>query len=283
MTSTPIEGSAVSEARVVADLAREAATPQTIGTRDGSPYGVAVPPGSQWEVHTGEAFALMPWRPRGTTTTRDSASFVQAITDQENGSQHPRLFADPDGRRLVAVLNPDPDGWGDYRVLLQLQTSREWQEWTGIDRRLVSQVDFAEFIEQHTPDIVAPDAATMLELAQSFHATRSVRFESSQRLKSGETALQYVEDVEAKGRGQVAIPDTVALELPVFDGGSVVDVDARLRWRIDGQSLRLGVVLIRPDTIERSAFMRVVDDVQQLRGDAAPVMFGWPADPPKPL
>lgn len=282
MTSTPtIGGAAVSEARVVATLAREATQTQPISPA--AVYGVAIPDESSWQVFTGEAFDDNPWRPRGTTTTRDAASFSTAIDNLSHGHD-PHLFADADNRRLVAVLNPGPDGWGDHRVLLQLATSREWREWTGIDRELLPQVDFAEFVEQHTADIVSPDAATMLELAQSFHATRSVRFGSSQRLKHGETVLQYVEELDAKGRGSIAIPDTVDLRVPVFDGGSLVDVDARLRWRIHGQALRLGVVLLRPDTIERTAFLDVVSQVGQLRGEGSPgVMFGWPAAPPSPL
>ena len=99
----------------------------------------------------------------------------------------------------------------------------------------------------------------MLELAQTFKATKAVKFEQSKRLKSGETKLEYREDIEAKAgaRGSLDIPDEIALALAPFERGEAYRVTARLRYRIGDGQLALSYVHIRPRDVLLDAFGQV--------------------------
>lgn len=117
---------------------------------------------------------------------------------------------------------------------------------------------------------------TMLELAQSVKVTIMGRFESSKRVKSGETTLQYVEDHDATAgrKGQLAIPDSFSLAIPVFEGRDPYRVTCRFRYRIQDGALLLGYVIDRPEDVLRIAVAEVVDEIRD--GWDGPLFVGRP-------
>jgi uncharacterized protein YfdQ (DUF2303 family) len=121
----------------------------------------------------------------------------------------------------------------------------------------------------HLPNFADPTAADMLELAQTFQATTKVDFASSQRVKSGETQLNYTEQQAAAAgkKGQLAIPDTFDIGVQVYDQvGAAYKVTARFRYRITGGELRLGYRLNRPTDVLQAAFDEVVGHVERGAG-----------------
>lgn len=259
---------ATPEAHVVAQLAADATKPHTL--QAGALYGVRDQDGRLQIVDT-EKYNDRPARKRGTVTASDAAAFSAYV--QKHGLAETEVWSDPPTARLVAVINAhmgttgdgveDYAGWGDHRVQLRLTPTPAWAAWSRLDRQLVGQVDFAEHVEDRLVDFIDPAGATMLELAQTFTAHRSVRFESSRRIKSGETQLVYKEDeTAAAGRkGDIGIPDTFTLALRPYEGCEPYKVTARLRYRITGGSLQLGYVLERPEEIQRAAFDDIVNAV----------------------
>jgi uncharacterized protein YfdQ (DUF2303 family) len=217
-----------------------------------------------------------PERKRGTFAFTDPVHLVGYL--DKHKVPETEVYADVDKGTVTAVINAHEGssgmvgdslaGWGDHRAVLTLRPGDDWTRWTKGDGKWVSQTEFAEFIEQHLPCCVTPDGATMLELAQSFRATKSVKFEQSKRLKSGETQLEYRENVEAKAgaRGSLDIPDEITLALAPFEHGAPYKVTARLRYRIDGGELALSYVLIRPRDILLDAFNAVITDVAAQSG-----------------
>lgn len=265
---TDIHTTTRTEAGDVAELAAVAATPHEL--EPGQIYGIRGADGVLHVTDT-EAHANQPRRKRGTVTAADAASFVAYV--KKHGLDQTEVWAHAPTSQLVAVINAhqgttsdgfeDRAGWGDHRVRLGLVHTPAWVAWTGQDRKLLSQVDFAEHLEDRLADIVEPAAAEMLELAQTFSAKRSVDFESSRRLRTGETTLVYKEeDTAAAGRkGDIAIPDTFTLALRPYEGGDPYRVTARLRYRIADGHLRLGYILDRPDEVLRAAFDDLVNVV----------------------
>lgn len=175
---------------------------------------------------------------------------------------------DPADGEAVAGFDDDGQtgiaGWGDHTLTLQLRHSDDWKDWTSADGKLVTQVDFAEFIEDHRPNFGKPTAAEMLELAQTFRSTSKVEFNSSHRVKSGETSLTYAEvhDAKAGKKGELSIPDEISIAMPVYDQGKPYLLTARLRYRINNGQLVLGYKLNRPKDPLQTAFDDVVVEVQ---------------------
>lgn len=217
-----------------------------------------------------------PLRKTGAVTLTQHDSFTAYLA--KHGMPDTELWADNEKDQVVAVINAhmgttgdggeDYAGWGDHRATLQLVTTQDWRDWTDKSGVLMSQVDFAEFVEQHLPNFVRPSAADMLELAQTIKGHTKVSFESSKRVKSGETAIEWREETTAAAgkKGTLEIPDTIDLGMQVYEGGAPYKLTARFRYRIGGGQLVLGYVLERAGDVKRDAFAQVV---QQVATDSA--------------
>lgn len=262
--------------RAVADLTRTATEPTEI--RPGI-WAAVSPLGEIHELDLRDEIERRqpnPDRKKGTYAFTEPASLVGYLA--KHSRDETELYANVDRGTITAVINAhsddgadDPAGWGDHRATLTLRKTDDWNNWIERDGKWLTQTGFAEFIEQHLPCCVTPDGATMLELAQSIKGTKAVTFEQSKRLKSGETKLEYREDVEAKAgaRGSIDIPDEITLALTPFEHGEPYKVTARLRYRIDGATggnLALSYVLLRPRDILLNAFGDVVGGVAKDTG-----------------
>ena len=223
------------------------------------------------ELH--EEAQRAPDRKTGRYTVTDPASFVGYLA--KHGEDNAEVWANVNTGTVRAVLNAhggDPSGAGheDHTLTLQLATTDDWKHWLDRDGKLLPQLVFAEFIEDHLPNFQNPSAADMLELAQTFQASSKGEFASSQRVKSGETALTWSEQHEAKAgaKGQIAIPDTFTIALQPFEGGPAYKIEARFRYRIEGGTLALGYRLTRPKDVRKAAFTEVVDAISDDTGRA---------------
>ena len=212
-----------------------------------------------------------PRRKTGSVTITQHDSLTEYLA--KHSLTETEVWADINKDSITAVINahsaaPDPDdegtaGWGDHRATLQLVTTQDWRDWATGNGKLVGQQEFAEFVEQHLPNFLRPSAADMLELAQTIKGHTKVSFESSKRVKSGETAIEWREDTTAAAgkKGTLEIPDTIDLGMQVYEGGVPYKLTARFRYRIGGGTLLLGYVLERAGDVKRDAFGQVVGQV----------------------
>jgi uncharacterized protein YfdQ (DUF2303 family) len=201
------------------------------------------------------------------------------LTPDARTVDHTTVWVHQASGRVVAVLNdnaPEASAWGDHRLALQLVYTDEWKRWAAHDGRLLDQETFAEHIEESQVDVVEPDAADLLEIAQTFHATTTSSFKSAKRLNSGEVQLEYVEDIAASAgrKGDLSIPTELVLGIPIFLGEEVVRLTALLRYRIRDGKLAIGYKLVRPGDVVRQAIDAVAE---QLRGEFPRVFLGEPA------
>ncbi len=220
-----------------------------------------------------------PRRKRGHAHASDADSFAEYVN--KHGTEGTEVWWNTNGGGwMVAVLNAPTEGspgWSDHQVTLKLGVSSAWSAWAELDRKFLEQNSFAEHVEERLPDFVTPTGIEMLEIAQSMKASSTGEFESTQRLKSGETTLIFREkhSATAGAKGQLTVPDEFTLQLQPYEGGPAYKVQARFRYRISHGGLLLGYVLTRPEDIVRDAFMDVVKAV----ADAIPypVWNGAPA------
>lgn len=231
---------------------------------------------------TGDRWRERPRRKKGTVTFSDVPSFL-ACWEKHAINRFSEVYADRRALTVVGVLNANGSGhgdtdWADHREVLQLRHTDSFMAWANRSASPMTQVQFAEFLEDHRPDVIEPTAADLMELAQTFQATTKVAFRSASILKSGERALNYVEQIDATaGRdGQITIPDSFTLALKVFDGDeTAVEVTARLRYRINDGKLSMLFILDRLSEVVDAAFEGVVSAIDSSVG--VPVLRGTPA------
>lgn len=255
------------DAEAIIEFAKEHAEVKRLTDQDYHEV-FAVPHGFRIETVDLEPFGARPARKRGKVTLHTGDAFAGYVNHHKI-SDATALYADVEARRIVAVLDDHISGdtsagWGEHRAVLALRHTPEWKAWADRNGRLMSQVQFAEHVEDNILDIVEPAGADLLELAQTFQATTKVAFKSSQRLSSGEQQLTYVEEVDAKAgaKGDIVIPAEFVLALAPFEGCDTYRVTARLRYRINGGELAIGYVLNRPEDVVRDAFDQILVGVE---------------------
>ena len=275
------DGSLVSEthnstaAAVVAGI--ELAGPNPLGDADRF-FTQLVPAGAKVETFDLEALedqlAERPRRKKGTVHVQDATSFIGYLA--KHGLPESEVYADLSRMKLVGVINahqeavydeadPHQAGHGDHRVSLELIPTDAWKAWTGKDKTPMRQQEFAEFIEDRANDVVDPDAATMLEIAQSLIATTGVDFKSAHRLADGQGKFQYEETTQARAghSGDIEIPGSFAISIAPFEGCPPVDLVARFRYRTGSAGLTLFYALRNPGDVARESFEAYVDTVEE--------------------
>lgn len=276
------------EAAVVANLAAEATEANPINP--GEIYTVPAGNGELRVVDTDE-YAPTPRRVQARRTVNDVDSFVQYL--EKHGLPETEVYADKVGNSIVAVIDShrgagEPGGWQGHKLTLALEHTDSWKAWIGANAKWFTQVQFAEFIEQHAVDVKVPTSGDLMKIAQDFYMTKGVEYQSSQRLADGQTQLVYKEKVETKGLGELEVPKELELVLQPYVGGPRQFAYANFRTRLDGAQLQIGYVLIRPEEILDGMFSDIVTDLRNgrpvddvkgitpLAPIAHPVYFGKP-------
>jgi uncharacterized protein YfdQ (DUF2303 family) len=268
----------MTEAEAIGDFAvRAAGTVQTIESHDSWAL-LAVPEGYNLRLEDWSSKLAVPQRSTGTVAVHDVESFMAAIGQRADDDIMPIIYADEEASALVAVLDDDHaslPGWRQYRVTLDLRRTAGWAAWVGVSNKHLTQEAFAEFVEERSPDFIEPDAATMLELAQSVEGKTSVNWKQGNRLKDGSRQILWDETVEAKAgtSGQLAVPDRLTIGIKPFYGSPDTKVEVLLRLRIKERKLFLVPLIPRLVEIERAIFSSMVAEIAQ-RPETWPIVRG---------
>lgn len=221
-----------------------------------------------------------PRRATGMTVTEDVRSFIEAV--KLLGTDLAVVYAHADGT-MTAVINDsraDLPGWRDLQVKLIRPQARAFTEWLRIDGKGQTQYELANFIEDHLAQIVEPAGADLLEIAQTFKASRRLSFRSQNVLRNGQVQVSYIEELEGGGgdlegrpEAKLAIPEVITVRLRPYRDEEPADLTARLRWNLRERAvsftLRFPDLADWLDTIHDAAIEQVaadLPDVQVLRG-----------------
>lgn len=248
--------------KTLLDTGAAQCTPTSFG--NGQPF-VQVPDG--YAVRDLEEFLPAPVRKRGNVTTTDTDSFI-FYTKKHGSLDDCTIYADIDTEAskcgLVAVINDhgaDIAQWQDHRCTFTPKLAVEWSRWIGKNKSVMSQVDFAAWLEENLGDVVSvpnmPSGADILTMALGFEANSDKRLRSKINLQNGGVQFEFVEDETKETRTSMKVFERFTLGLPVFDGsGSAYPLEARLKYREKAGQLTFWYELIRPDR----AFKQAVDE-----------------------
>lgn len=286
MGSTPnITVNDESAENIAQTLAKELKVPQVLFNH---PYAqlIALPPDWTTELIDQENFQKRPRRKVAQARADDADSFIAYI--RRHGSVMDCtvwIQQDPRKRELKfhGILNDHGDdeakrGWRDHTISYVPVTSAEWDLWSGKHTKAMSQLEFAQFIEENGKDIANadgfPSGADMLAMALQFEATQDVQIKSALRLQSGAVALSYTDIENAETQLRMNVFSKFAIGIPVFFRGQAYQIEARLRYRIGNGKATFWYELVRPDVIFDDAGAEVVNKIKA--GTGVPTFFGKP-------
>lgn len=208
------------------------------------------------------------------------------------------IFADISNNTLLGVIDyhtaandmPRPPASGDtgtppiaapqanhtkHTARLQIPLSLEWLTWAGVDGKMFSHVEFANFLEENAMDIlplgmmkdssgnVVEDApTTIFELCREMQLRSS--YGASSVVRNGDyvsVEMQKGDDITTKKN--VSMPASINLSIPVYFGEEAVELVALMRQKASGDGkILMGIKLRRPEQVRQDEFKRIVSEVE---------------------
>lgn len=240
---------------------------------------VNVPAGTDGLVAVigGQCVDLTPFRPKRPDRKRVQVnlysveSFIEYVN--EHKGDNTRIFASLTKAPYTMIAAIDyhattPTGAPEFithLAVLTLRTTDEWDRWIGSDKKQFNQIEFAEFVEENSLDIVDPSSATIMEMALSLQSSNEVRWKSAARLDNGAIHLEYQDDAKAMGGkdGSMELPELFKLNLAAFRGLEEKIIEARFRYRLRSGSIALFYQLVRPQKLIDAMVLDAMDKVKR--------------------
>ncbi len=271
MTETTL-GAAMGDVSAAIEAGKRLGNPKIVA--HGDSLFIAVP--KDFELKELPYAAGRPSNLRADVATGSVESFVDYF--KRFATQHSLVFANLVTGEFKGVLDYHRQHQGDqpitpdycqHLVRYDAPETPEWLAWKKMNGKDQTQDEFAQFIEDMAPDIIEPDAATMLETASTLQASTKVNFRRAVRLDNGETQFSYVEQIDgaAGQEGRLSIPTLISLGIQLHRGRARYQMEARFRYRLRDGALKLRYELVRPERAVEAATREIVD---QIRGAIAP-------------
>ena len=236
-----------------------------------------------------------PERRKGTAKALTLASFI-ALTIRHMDADS-ALFAVLSGDKpsLTAVFDYNTldhaPRFGQHRASYEFPLSHEWKQWGNRDGQVMSQGDFAAWIEDHIAELASPiDAeiaqyedlfktkialpSDMITLSRGMAISIEARSVEARVLQSGEVQVSY-EEVHKDGRGEkLIVPGLFIIKIPLFVDAEDVRLLTRLRYKVIGGKITWSYQLYRPELVMREVMSMAAEKAAQDTG--LPMYEGTP-------
>lgn len=240
----------------------------------GKPF-VIVPEG--YAVHEVESMLPSPAGKRANVVLSDSGSFViYALKHGNKGDTmiYAELESEESRLNLVGVLNDhatDKANWRNHTCTFKPEKSVEWKRWLLKDRAVMSQVDFAIWLEDNLQDIATvagmPTGADILAMAVQFEANADRKLKSKLNLQNGAIQFEFSDEEDNGTRTKMEVFRRFTLGIPVFDGsGSAYPLEARLKYKESSGKVTFWYELIRADLVFKTAANEELNNIADKTG-----------------
>ena len=219
------------------------------------------------------------------------------------------VFADDNREKpsITAVIDYHPKGtaaeaaprFGKHRSTFAFPLSDEWKAWTEKNAAPMAMADFAAFLEERLPDVLAlipgedqlsEDIAKMvealggddiiasptrlMELSRGLQVNENSTVREVVNLASGEGVVQWdATHTDATG-APLRVPKVFLIGIPIFRNGWLYRIAARLRYRKTGGKIVFWYELWRIDRTFDHAFKEAIEHVRT--STELPVLIGKP-------
>lgn len=155
---------------------------------------------------------------------------------------------------------------------------RIWKAWVKINGKLLEQVEFAEFIEDHIAELSAPDSVEaedfrgkfgfkvaypneLVALSRGLQVHAETRVKNNVVLQSGEGEITWDEEHRDAQGNKLTVPGMFILSIAPFFMGDPARIPVRLRYRVSGGKVLWICQLYRPDVHITQQVMRDLERV----------------------
>lgn len=196
-------------------------------------------------------------------------------------------------RSLTAVYDyhhSDP-AFCSHRASYAFPWSTEWKAWTEVDGKALTQLQFAQFIEDHVSDITTADdedskrhfgeldfrlatPAQMLAMSRGLQVRTESEAVAKPNLSTGEIEVAYKEQhTDATGQ-PLKVPGGFLLLIPAFKLGALYRIPVRLRYRVASGKVLWTTLMHRREAVVDDAIKDACEQVIDATG--LPLFHGEP-------
>lgn len=230
-----------------------------------------------------EKFRLFPKQKLGTAHVTAAESFIDLTNRHKTPAsalfantldwKKPSLTAVIDYHRTNETGSGDAD-WLKHRVVYDFPLTDEWQAWIARDGKIMEQEDFAEWFEEHLPELSSPDSQEaedflanyglkvaypneILALTRGISVHVESRVKTNITLQSGEGEITFEEEHKDGRTGvKLAVPGMFILSIKPFRMGNACRIPVRLRYRVSGGGVKWFFKMLRPEDYVTQEILR---------------------------
>lgn len=126
-------------------------------------------------------------------------------------------------------VNVDMPSWGTHIATYAPKYSHPWTKWAAANGKLMTQVEFALFLESRLNEIKHPMPATLLTAVTNFKEAQECTLQSAQDLSTGEVEFKFV---KANVTKSAVFPREMKVVLPVYENHDPVTLELHVRRRV---------------------------------------------------
>lgn len=157
---------------------------------------------------------------------------------EEFREAYSRLYGFPDEYAIAAVFDDNDrvtPRWREHKALLQLKPSAEWGEWINAFKTTFSQMELADFLNDHMEQIAQPDASELVSGVSTINIANNWKCTSVQH-EGGDIAFSYAKENSAQ-TASGKIPTRLTLYIAPFRSWHPISMTVYLSYRLNGEKL----------------------------------------------
>lgn len=254
-----------------------------------------------------EPYRFAPRQRHGVATMLSLDSLITHVNRFKDGDSI--VFADDDRTKpsITAVLDYHfagapgvaPTRSGKHRSTFAFPLSDEWIAWRKSDKEAMSMADFAAFLEERLPDVLAlipnedelsedigkmvdalggadiiASPTKLMELSRGLQVNENAVVQQAVNLSSGEGVVRFEASHSDATGAPLKVPKVFLIGIPVFRNGWLYRIAARLRYRAGGGKIVFWYELWRLDRTFDHAFNEACERVKA--ETELPLLLGKP-------
>lgn len=230
-----------------------------------------------------------PRRRKGTIVALSLEALIELVNRHK--SDKTVVYVDQSGPVFTAVLNDFPPGavsspdFRDHRIHYQAALSAEWAAWIGRSNSPMKQADFAAFLEEHVLDLLDPSGlgpttqkvidalgvsvatpAVLRGLARDLSVRVKQQVREARNLATGETQVVFASEHSTDDGRPLVVPGAFVIGIPVFQGGELYALVARLRYRVGEGHIMWSYSLAHADNAKRDVVQGMIASIREKTG-----------------
>lgn len=214
-----------------------------------------------------------PVRIKASPTFDVQQSFSEYVNEfKDLGRAKTQIFVDMKAKRFHAALDyhaPDSPQHGDHNAYFSPRTDPTFDIWSAANGKYMSQDAFVSFLEEQGRVIVAPDAATILEIAQDLNIDVRVSYKSKKNTSNNLVQITYAEESDGAqtSNKSIDLPKEMTIRLPVFFSGETYQFKVFLRLGLKkGEPIKFKLDIHQMDETLESALLDVAQRIKENTG-----------------